>query len=246
MAKLHRKELKQDEVREKFAEAFHSVSLHGREILYIILVVAAVGLTAFAWYFYQNRQQAQAQTLLGIAMDKFQAPVTTQPPEPGMPPLAYSYKSETQKYQDALKDFETIVRKYGNTPAGDMSRFQAGVCDFYLKDYKKAEDYLVQSSKVSDKNVLYYEARIALANLYTITGKPQQAIQALNEAIQKNKNLVPPEYLLFQLADSYEKADKKKEASTTYQKILNQYKDSPISYQAQLRLNEMNHQKSNE
>jgi predicted negative regulator of RcsB-dependent stress response len=42
-----------------------------------------------------------------------------------------------------------------------------------------------------------------------------------------------------QLAAGYEKAGKKKEASETYQKVLNDYKDSPISYQAQMRLNEL-------
>lgn len=241
MAKLHRRDLKQDEVREKFAEAVHSVSLHGREVLYIVLVVAAVGLSAFLWYLYENRQQTQSQSLLGIAMDKFQAPVSNQPPDPKVPQPAISYKTEFQKYSDALKDFEEIIQKYGNTSAGDIARYHAGVCAFYLKDNKKAEDYLMQSSKVSDRNILYYQSRIALANLYNLTGKAQQSIEILKEAIQKDKDQVPPEYLQFLLAESYEKSGKTKEASATYQKILNQYKDSPISYQAQMRLNEMNH-----
>jgi tetratricopeptide (TPR) repeat protein len=241
MAKLHRRDLKQDEVREKFAEAMHGVKLHGREILYIVLVVLAVGLTAFLWYLYENHQQTQSQALLGVAMDKFQSPVSTQPPGPqGFQPL-YNYKTEAQKYTDAEKDFEQILKKYPNTSAGDIARYQAGVCAFYLKDYKKAEDDLLQSSKISDQNILYFQSRIALTNLYTLTGKPQQAEQYLNEAIAKDKNQVPPEYLLFLLAESYEKGGKAKQARATYQKILDQYKDSPISYQAQIRLNEMSH-----
>ena len=241
MAKLHRRDLKQDEVREKFAEAIHSVSLHGREVVYIILVVVAVGLTAFGWYLYQSRQQTQSQSLLGVAIDKFESPVVSSPADlKSFQPL-YTYKTEAQKYSDALKDFEQIIKKYPNTPAGDISRYHAGICAFYLKDYKKAEDYLVQATNISDRNILYYQSRIALVNLYNLTGKPQQATKTINEAIEKNKNQIPPEYLLFLLAESYEKSGKEKEANATYQKILNQYKDSPISYQAQMRLNEMSH-----
>jgi len=241
MAKLHRRDLKQDEVREKFAEAIHSVSLHGREVVYIILVVVAVGLTAFGWYLYQGRQQTQSQSLLGVAIDKFESPVVSSPADlKNFQPL-YTYKTETQKYSDALKDFEQIIQKYSNTPAGDISRYHAGICAFYLKDYKKAEDYLVQATNISDRNILYYQSRIALANLYNLSGKPQQATKTINEAIEKNKNQIPPEYLLFLLAESYEKSGKEKDANATYQKILNQYKDSPISYQAQMRLNEMSH-----
>jgi tetratricopeptide (TPR) repeat protein len=240
MAKLHRKELKQDEVREKFAEAIKSVSLHGREVLYIVLVVAAVALTAAAWYYYERRQQAQAQNLLSIAMEKYRASVNEAPPAPGTPRPAYSYKTEVEKYSASLKDFEDVIKKYGNTPAADMARYQAGVCAFYLKDFKKAEDYLQQSAKTSDRNILYYESRIALANLYNLTNRPQQAVTVLNDAVQKNKNNVPADYLLLQLAESYASAGNMKEAKDTYQKILNQYKDSPIGYQAQIKLNEMN------
>ena len=83
-------------------------------------------------------------------------------------------------------------------------------------------------------------SRIALASLYNLTGKSDQAVSLLKQAVDKNKNnLIPQEYLLMQVAESYEKAGKKKEATEQWQKILNQYKDSPLSYQAQMRLNEL-------
>ena len=240
MAKLHRKDLKQDEVREKFAEAIRSVSLHGREVLYIVLVVVAVALTAAAWFYYERRQQEQAQNLLSIAMEKYQASVSEAPPAPGAPRTIYTYKTEPEKYSAAMKDFEEVIKKYGNTPAADMARYQAGVCAFYLKDYKKAEDYLQQSAKTSDRNILYYESRLALANLYNLTNRPQQAVTVLNDAVEKNKSNVPADYLMLQLGENYAAAGNVKAAKDTYQKILNQYKDSPIGYQAQIKLNEMN------
>ena len=238
MTKLHRRDLKQDEVRTKVAEAVKSVSLHGREVLYIIIIVIAVAAIAFSLFFYEKKQQEASQNILGQALEKFNAPVGQQP-DPTAPKPLYNFNSDTEKYNAAVKDFEKVVSDYGNTPAVDMARYLAGVCYFYLKDFSKAEQSLKQSTKVSDRNVLYYQSRTALADLYNKTNKPEQAIAVLKEALKPNKPQVPVEYLLLQLAESYEKAGKKKEAKDTYQKIINEYKDSPVSFEAQQKLNQV-------
>ena len=237
MTKLHRRDLKQDEVRTKVAEAVKSVSLHGREVVYIILAVVAVAGIAIAWFFYERSQQQASQDLLGTALEKFNAPVAQQV-DPNMPKPAYNFNSETEKYTAAVKDFEKVAADYGNTPAADMARYLSGVCYFYLKDYGKAEQNLKQSVKVSDRNILYYQSRLALADLYNKTNRPQQAIDVLNEALKPSKAQVPKEFLLLQLAQSYEKAGKTKEAKDTYQKIVTEYKESPVSFEAQQKLNE--------
>jgi len=238
MTKLHRRELKQDEVRVKVAEAVKSVSLHGREVFYIIAIVLAVAAIAFAWSFYEKRQRQAAQNLLGQAMEKFNAPVAA-PAEPNLPKPSYNFATETQKYTESLKDFESIISKYGNTPAADMARYMAGISCFYLKDNAKAEQYLKQSSRISDRNILYYQTRLALADLYSKTNRYDDAVAVLNEALKQSKPQVPVEYLLMQLADTYDKAGKKEKARDTYQKIANEYKESPISFEAQQKLNQV-------
>src|SRR5262245_9888357 len=239
MTKLHRKELKQDEVREKISEAVRSVSLHSREVLYIIGLVLAVALIALGWFYYEKHQQGESQRVLGTALKKLEAPVgDAATRNPNFNP-EFSYKTESEKYSAALKDFEQIIKDYGNTPAADIARYQAGVCAYYLSDTKKAESYLKESTRVSDRNVLYYLSRIALANFYSGTGKYDDAVKLLNEGIQKNKDLVPQENLLLQLADVYEKSGKTKEERETLQKITDGYKESPSAYQAENRLKEL-------
>ena len=239
MTKLHRRDLKQDEVREKVTEAVRSVSLHGRELIYIIALVLAVGFIAFIWSNYEKNQQQESQKLLGTALKKMEAPVGEQAAATAVVKPEFSYKTDSEKYGAALKDFETIIKNHGNTPAADMARYQAGVCAYYLNDSKKAEEYLKQSIKVSDRNILYFLSRIALANFYEGSGRTEEAVKVLKEAIDKNKDLVPQENLLLQLADVYEKAGKKKEARETLQKIVDGYKESPSSFQAQNRLDEL-------
>ena len=238
MTKLHRKELKHDEVRDRVADAVKSVKIHGREVVYMVLIVLAVAGIAVAWYFYERSQQENAQNLLGQAMEKYNAPVQAQT-DPNLPKPTYNFSSDTQKYTEARKDFESVFSKYGNTPAADMARYMAGICSFYLKDNAKAEEYLKQSSKISDRNILYYQSRIALADLYSKSKRYEEATKVLNEALNRPKPQVPLEYVMLQLADNYEKAGKKKEARDTYQKIANDYKDSSVGFQAQQKLNQV-------
>ncbi len=241
MTKLHRKDLKHDEIQEKLTDAFRDITLHRREVAYIIIVVAAIGLIAAAWYYYEQNQRTESQALLGAAMDKYNSSAGEDIPQldPSIPKPKYSYRTDAEKYQAALNDFEQIAKKYSNTPAAEMARYYSGVCAFYLKQNDKAENYLKQSTRASDRNILYYLSRMTLADFYSDSGKSDQAIQLLNEAVQKNKEIVPQENLLMQLGETYQKAGKSKDAENTFQKILDDYKDSPVSYQAQIRLNEL-------
>ena len=240
MTKLHRKELKHDEVRDKIVEAIQGVTFHGREVLYLVTIVIAIGFIAFAWSYYEKRQQQQSQDLLGVAMAKFQTQIGAEadPADPTKKP-EYQYKSDAEKYADALKDFEVIIQKYSNTPAADIARYNAGVSAFYLKDYARAEGFLVQSTRVSDRNVLYYLTRMTLAHVYSAQGKTDLAVKTLQEAISNNKDYVPAEDLLVQLAGIYKDAGKTKEAIDTYQKVVDQFKDSTAGYQAQSQLDEL-------
>src|SRR5437867_8800251 len=123
--KLHRKELKHDEVREKFKHTVESVKFHTREIILMATIVVAIGIVAFVWSYYDQRQKAQSQQLLGTAMEKFQTDVGPST-NPNAPKPAYTYKTDSEKYADALKDFDQVIQKYSHTPAADAARYYAG------------------------------------------------------------------------------------------------------------------------
>jgi tetratricopeptide (TPR) repeat protein len=171
-------------------------------------------------------------------MEKLNGSVGPQTPE-NPNPNPNHFNTDAEKYRAALKDFQQVINQYGSTNSADMAQYEAGICEFYLGEYPKAENFLKESAKVRETNILYYQSRVALADLYNVWGKPDRAIEVLNEALNAKQNLVPSEYLLMEKGASYEKAGKKKEAIQTYQKILSEYKDSPISYQAQMRLSEV-------
>ncbi|HET6267646.1 MAG TPA: tetratricopeptide repeat protein [Acidobacteriota bacterium] len=237
--KIHRKELKHDEIGEKFGDAVRSLSLHGKEILYIVAIALAILAIIGAWYYYEQTQEQASQAMLGTAIKKFTAPVIENKSDPALAGVEYSYKTDAEKYAAARQDFEQIAKNYGHTSAGESARYYAGICAFYLKDNSQAEQYLMDATHVSEKNILYYRTRMTLADLYSRTGKSDQAIALVQDAIDHNKDIVPQETLLMQLAQLYKGAGKKTEAIATYQKIIDTYKDSPISYKAQIEVSEL-------
>src|ERR1044071_7256740 len=127
MTKLHRKDLKQDEIREKVSEAVHSVSLHSREVVYIILIVLGIGAIAAGWYYYGKTQQEKSQNLLGLAMEKLNGSVGPQTPE-NPNPNPNHFNTDAEKYRAALKDFQQIITQYGSTSSADMAQYEAGIC----------------------------------------------------------------------------------------------------------------------
>jgi tetratricopeptide (TPR) repeat protein len=237
--KIHRKELKHDEIGEKFGEAVRSLSLHGKEILYIVAIAVGIVAIVLAWYYYEQTQERASQAMLGAALQKFEAPVIENKLDPALSGVALSYKTEAEKYTAARQDFDQIVKNYGHTSAAESARYYAGICAFYLKDNSQAEQYLKDATRVSEKNILYYLSRMTLADFYSRSGKPDQAIALMQEAIDHNKEIVPQDSQLMQLAQLYKDAGKKTEAIATYQKIVDTYKDSPISYKAQIDLSEL-------
>lgn len=237
--KIHRKELKHDEIGEKFGEAVRSLSLHGKEVLYIVAIAIAILAIIGAWYYYEQTQEQASQAMLGTALQKFEAPVIEKKSDPALAGVEYSYKTDAEKYAAARQDFEQIIKNYGHTSAAESARYYAGICAFYLKDNSQTEQYLKDATRVSEKNILYYLSRMTLADFYSRAGKADQAIALLQEAIDHNKDIVPQESLLMQLAQLYKDGGKKLEAIATYQKIVDTYKDSPISYKAQIELSEL-------
>jgi tetratricopeptide (TPR) repeat protein len=236
--KIHRKELKHDEIGEGFVHTVQNLKLHSREFFLIATIAVGIGIVALIWSYYHQRQEGQSQQLLGTALDKFQSD-TAPPTDPTAPKPAYTYKSDSEKYADALKDFDQITQKYGHTSSADTARYYAGVCSYYLKDYGKAEQDLKQSGQVSANNLLYYRSRMTLGELYRLTNRPQLAVSTLKEAVDRNKQIVPQESLLMELAESYKAAGDIQNARQTYQQILSQYKDSPVSYKAQTAMSEL-------
>ena len=79
-------------------------------------------------------------------------------------------------------------------------------------------------------------AEIDAARLMAATGKTNEAIECLKRAIEAPQAAAPKDALLFLLAETYEKAGNATDARATFQRIVNDYPNSPYRTAAREKL----------
>ena len=223
-----RKELKKDEIREKFVQGVESVVSH-QQLLWIVVGVAlVVALAAFGWNSYTRRQTAKAAEALDDAMKIFQARIRT----PGEPAESgeVAYVDEKNKYGDAERQFQQVATQYGRTRPGQIARYYAALSEEHLKLFDNAEKNLKQLDSSGDENLAGL-ARFQLAWVYAQNGKGPQAVELYKQLADKPTIFVPKPMVLLTLADYYRKTNPA-QASKLYNQVKQDFPDTPAAEQA--------------
>lgn len=178
------------------------------------VVVVVGGIFAYI-YGYSKPKEDKAQELLGIVMQKYVM---------------------NQDFEKALKGegktlgLNAIVDKYGSTDAGNVAKYQAGLCNYQLGKTKEAIKLLESFSPQGD-NTVSAQALYVLANCYASNKQPDDAVKTFKKAADATS--VPAlcaEYLL-QAGIILESQKKNDEALKLYQDIKKDYPTATICVQ---------------
>lgn len=180
----------------------------------VAIVVVVGGVFAYI-YGYSKPREDKAQELLGIVMQK------------------YIMK---QDFEHALKGegktvgLVSIADKYGSTDAGNIAKYQAGLCNYNLGKTKEAIKYLEDFDTKGD-NTISAQALYTLANCYANDKQLDKAVNAFKDAAKATE--IPAlcaEYLL-QAGLILENQKKNDEALQIYKDIKKKYPTAPICAQ---------------
>ena len=223
-----RKELKTDQIREKFVHGVESVASH-QQLLWIVVGAALiVALAAFGWSSYARRQTALAAAALDDAMKVFQARIRA--PGETADPGEIAYVDEKNKYGDAERKFLQVATQYGRTRPGQIARYYAALSEEHLKLFDDAEKNLKQLDSSGDESLAGL-ARFQLAWVYAQNGKGPQAVELYKQLADNPTIFVPKPMVLLTLADYYRKTDPA-QASKLYNQIKQDFPDTPAAEQA--------------
>ena len=138
----------------------------------VVAIVVVVGGTFAYIYGYSKPREDKAQELLGIAMQKY---------------------IMTQDYEKALKGegktlgLEAIASKYGSTDAGNVAKYEAGLCLYQLGKTKEAIKYLEDFSTQGDATISA-QALFALANCYASDKQLDKAVDTFKKAAKETNS----------------------------------------------------------
>jgi predicted negative regulator of RcsB-dependent stress response len=217
-----RRDLKKDEIREKFVSGVESVASHQQALWIVVTMALIVALAVFGWNSYARRQTAKASAALDDGMKIFQARIRA----PGEPadPVDITYLDEKNKFTDADKKFLAVAGQYGRTKPGQMARYYAALSEVQLKQYGEAEKNLGEVVSGGDENLASL-AKFQLAEVYQQENKGSQAVDLYKQLTDKPSIFVPKPMAMLALADYYRKADPA-QATKLYNQVKQEFPDA--------------------
>lgn len=235
MKRTERRHLKDNELANLAASARDLVGARKNLVVPLaiaLVVIAAVAIGYFAW---RGRVNSRAHALLAEASIVEEARVGP-PPAAGQPSTGLSFATEREKHQQALTKFKVVADEYPSTDAGLFARYREATTYMALGvPASAAQSY----QQVIDKggNTIYAQmARLGLAEAQAQTGQYEQAINTFKDLAQRKDGQVPVDGVLIRLGRMYLDAGKRTEAEQTFNRLVQEFPDSPFSADARREL----------
>ena len=204
------------DVNETLAKSEAFVIKYKKQIITaLVAAVIGVGGTLAYIYGYAKPRDEKAQELLGVVMQKYVM---------------------TQDFEHALKGegktlgLIAIADKYSSTDAGNIAKYEAGICNFNLGKTKEAIKYLEDFSAQDDATVSA-QALYALGNCYATDKQFDKAVSTFKKAAEATSVPALCAEYLFQAGLILENQKKNNEALEVYQNIKKQYPTAPMCAQ---------------
>lgn len=204
------------DVNETLAKSEAFVIKYKKQIITaLVAAVIGVGGTLAYIYGYAKPREEKAQELLGVVMQKYVM---------------------TQDFEHALKGegktlgLIAIADKYSSTDAGNIAKYEAGICNFNLGKTKEAIKYLEDFSAQDDATVSA-QALYALGNCYATDKQFYKAVSTFKKAAEATSVPALCAEYLFQAGLILENQKKNNEALEVYQNIKKQYPTAPMCAQ---------------
>lgn len=233
--RLTRKEIKRDDFAAVMGRGVEYAESHVMTLVYaiggvLLLIALIVGV-----YFYRKNLGQEASAALAKATAVYQAPIQATGAKPN-DPLEPSFATEAARQARAKEMLEKVRDDYGSTDAAD-------VAGLYLAQIAANENKLDDARKIwadfvddHGDSLLAGEARLNLIDLDRKQGKGEQVVQDLRSMLEKSDAPLPQDVVLMELGTTLEQLKRTPEAIQTYQRIVDEFPNSPYRQEAQQKI----------
>jgi tetratricopeptide (TPR) repeat protein len=226
--KITRKDLKRNDLADTVGRTVEYVALHRKGVGEAAAVAAAVALLLAGFFLVKFYRESRAGKELSAGLAALQAPLATDPSASTSP---QSYATAAARDRAADEHFRKAAGYGGTTPGRAAGIILAARAE---KPAVAAETF--RRIARDGKAEIAAAAEIDAAKLLASQGKTTEAIERLKRAIESPEATVPKDALLFALAEIYEGSGASSDARATYQRIVNDYPNSPYRADARQKL----------
>jgi TolA-binding protein len=236
MKRAERRHLKDNELAKATAAARQIVQERPRLMTASAIAIGVVLLAGIAYAAWSGRISGRAQALLAEALVVDEARVGPAP-APGSPaPAGLSFETVRAKHQAVLTKFKVAADQYPSTDAGIFARYRQASTYMALGEPGSAIATYQQVIERAGDGLYGQMARLGLAEAQAQTGQYEQAIATFKELAQRTDGEVPVDGILIRLGRTYVEAGKKSDAEQTFNRLVDEFPDSPFSADARREL----------
>lgn len=231
MDRQTRQAIKHDKFLDELNQAYSFAAKNRKPLILaaVVLAVLAVGAAVLAGY--ARGQENEAQVLLAQGIEIVQAA-----PGEVVRATSTSYESQEAKDEAAEEIFRRVIDEYGSRDAADVASLYLASMEASRGEYDSARARFETFVDDHGDHLLAGSAEVSLLNMRLAAGETDAVITELQQRIDAETESLPRPVLLSLLAQAYEMKGEQDKATAAYQRIANEFPDSPYSLDAQRKL----------
>lgn len=217
--KISRKDLKRNDLADSVGRTVEYVSSHRGGVGKAVALAAGVAIVAVGFFLVKTYRESRAGKELSAGLAALQSPLAT---DAGASAATQTFPTTAARDQAADEHFRRAASHGGTAPGRAASVILAARAEkppTALETFSRA----ARDSRAE----IAAAAQIDAAKLLASQGKASEAIDRLKRAVEAPEATVPKDALLYALAQIYEQSGATVDARATYQRIVNDYPNSP-------------------
>jgi TolA-binding protein len=231
MKRTERRYLKENELQRAALQARELFVSHRREATAALVVLGVILGAAVGYRAWRAIVESRAHALLAEALAVTEARVSA----PGAGGGG-SYPTEHARLEAAVAKFKAAADRYPSTDPGIFARYQEAAGQMTLGNPAAAATAYQEVMRRSGDDILGQMARLGLAEAQARAGQYELAINAFKELAQRKEGPLPIDGILMQLARTYRDAGKTADARQTFNRLVEEYPESPFVPEARREL----------
>ena len=238
MKRTERHHLKENELDRLARQARDAVGMRKRETTVAIAAVVIVGAAVLGYVAWRDRNNSRAEAMLAEALTTAEVRVGA-PVAPGTPGAGPSFPTERARFEATLTKLKAAADAYPDADAGIFARYRQAATEMALGNAAQAATTYQQVIDRAGDRIYGQMARLGLAEAQARSGKYDEAINTFKELAQRKDGPLPVDGILMQLGLAYRDSGKKADAQQTFNRIVEEYPDSPFSADAKKELDNL-------
>ena len=235
MKRTERHHLKENDLALLASRTRDAIDRRQREVGAVAIAIIVVSLAVIGYFAWRSRVEGRAGALLADAIVVSEARVGP-PPAPGAPATGLSFPTEREKLEAAAAKFKAVADQYPSSDAGLFARYREAATLMAIGNAKEAAAAYQRVIEQGGGGLYGQMAQLGLAEAQARDGQYDSAINTYKGLAENRDGTLPVDGILMQLGRTYLDAGKTTEAQQTFNRVVEEFPESPFSGDARREL----------